>query len=270
MKWTLWLGLAALWLASTTTATAGFWDDFTYIDYEGHRTYWIQISGGVTLQELGGDLRIGDSADTKLDIEDHLGIGEARNFWTRIDFQPLMRHHLRFTYTPLQFSGSKNLDPMDQFSVGGQGFNLGTVKSKIDLDAYDFAYRWDVMYIGERVTLSPIAQVSLLDGSAEIKHETGGVVDVDENESFFLPIPSLGLRLEGYPARRVGLFGEAKGMTIGSKGTTYDVEGGVEFFLGESLSLKARYRYAVYDIDVSGIEFKANTSGPYIGLAVRF
>ena len=59
-------------------------------------------------------------------------------------------------------------------------------------------------------------------------------------------------------------------MTIGSKGTTYDVEGGVEFFLGESLSLKARYRYAVYDIDVSGIEFKANTSGPYIGLAVRF
>ena len=270
MTRTFWMGLAALSLAIAPPATAGFWDDFTYIDYEGHRTYWIQISGGATLQELAGDMRLGSSTDTKLDIQDTLDIGEERTFWTRVDFHPLMRHHLRFTYTPLEFSGSRDLDPGEGISIGGQGFNLGTIKSDVKLDAYDFAYQWDVMYIGERVTLSTVAQASLLDGTAKVEHETAGVVDVSEEESYFLPIPAVGLRLSGYPWTRVGLFGEAKGMTIGKKGTTYDVEGGMEFFFGESLSLQARYRYALYDIDVSGLEFKAKTFGPYLGLGVRF
>ena len=112
--------------------------------------------------------------------------------------------------------------------------------------------------------------IALLDAKAEFTHDVGGSVDVDEDDSFLVPIPSVGLRLEGYPFRRVGLFSEAKGMTIGNKATTWDVEGGVEFFLSRNLSFKARYRYAFYDVDVSDILFDANMSGPYFGLGVRF
>ena len=109
-----------------------------------------------------------------------------------------------------------------------------------------------------------------LDTAMIVKHDVGGSVDVDEDDSFFVPIPSVGLRLEGYPARRFGLFGEAKGMTIGNQATTWDVEGGLEFFLAKNLSIEARYRYAFYDLDVSDIKFEANMSGPYLGFGVRF
>lgn len=270
MKWTLWVALAALSLAPAGTASAGFWDAFGNVDYEGHRTWFLQISGGATLQKLSGDTRLGGSGDTKLDFDDTLDIGDDRSYWTRIDFQPFLRHHLRFTYTPLRFKGSRDLDPGEGISINGQGFNLGTVKSDFKLDTYDFAYRWDAMFIGERVTLSPILGVSLLDGSGEVKHETNGSVDVDESESFFVPIPTVGLRLEGFPLRQLGFFGEAKGMTIGKKGTALDAEGGVELFLTHNVSFQARYRYTAYEVKISDIDFDADLTGPYIGMAFRF
>ncbi len=270
MRWpfslSVWTGLAALSLVFASNASAGFWD----VDYEGHRTWWMQISGGSTLQSLDGDLRLGGSVDTDLDIEDTLDIGEERAYWTRLDFQPFLRHHFRFTYMPLAFKGSRDLDPGEGISINGQGFSLGRIKSEFQLDSYEFAYQWDALYLGEQVTISPIVNIALLDASAEFTHDVGGAVDVDEDDSFLIPIPSVGLRIEGYPARRIGLFGEAKGMTIGSQATTWDVEGGVELFLSNHLSVQARYRYAFYDVDVSDILFDANLSGPYFGLGFRF
>ncbi len=270
MKSVVWAAVVALSLAVAPSASASFWDAFGTVEYEGHRTWFLQISGGATLQQLNGDTRFGGSADTDLDFDDTLGIDDDRTYWTRIDFQPFLRHHLRFTYTPFRFKGKRDLDPGEGLSVNGQGFSLGTVKSDIQLETYDFAYRWDAMYIGERVTLSPILGVSLLDGSGEIKHETGGVVDVDESESFFVPVPQVGLRLEGFPFARLGFFGEAKGMTIGKKGTTFDAEGGMELFLMHNVSFQARYRFAAYEIDIADVQFDADLSGPYIGMAFRF
>lgn len=274
MKWTVWLGIAALSLCVASNASAGFFGNFINSDelsLESHRTYFVKVSGGLALQEIKGDLLLGGSLDSDLDFDDTLGFKDDKSFWARVDFQPFMRHHLRFTYTPLSFSGSEDT-PAGGLSVGGQGFSLGEVNSQFDLDTYDFAYQWDALYLGERVTLSPILNVSLLDGSAEVKNKdiaTGNTI-VSESESFFIPIPSIGLRAEAYPASRIGTFFEFKGMTIGKKATTWDVEGGFDLFLIRNVSINARYRYAVYEADVSGIKLDSKMFGPYVGLGLRF
>lgn len=276
MKWTIrsgFLGLVAL--ALVPAANAGLFDDYQDdgLGYESHRTYFVKLETGATLLKLGGDLRLGGSSDSKLDLKDDLDLGDDKTYWARLDFQPFLRHHLRFTYTPMGFTGSSDLDPGDSFFVGGSAVPTGgKMNSDIRVNAYDFAYRWDALYIGEQVTLSPIVGVSLLDGRARIKHKVlpSEVTDVNESESFFVPIPTVGLRMEGFPLHRLGFYGEAKGMTIGNKATAWDAEVGFEFHLLNNVSLNGRYRYAVYDTDVSSLEFKTTLSGPYVGLGFRF
>ncbi len=260
-------GLAALFFA--TAAQAGFFDDYVSdgLGYESHRTYFVKLEGGATLQKIGGETRIGGSGNSKIDFQDDLDIGDDKSYWTRLDFQPFLRHHLRFTYTPLRFKGSENNVPL---TIDGVGFSGEEVDSDFKLDSYAFAYRWDAMYIGERVTLSPIIGAELLDGKIELDNKTGGVTNVSENESFFVPVPTLGLRMEGFPFTRLGFYGEAKGMTIGKKATTWNAEAGFEFHVIDNISVNARYRYSKYDLDVSGFELKSNLSGPYVGLGFRF
>lgn len=242
---------------------------FGEVNYEDHRLWKISVSAGYAIQKLNGDIDLGeDSSNIKFD--DVLNLDDDRKYWGQIDLQPFLRHHLRITYTPLEFDGSSTVSADEPFRLGNANAIVGTpIDSKIELTSYDIVYQYDAAFMGEKVTLSPLLQVSLLDLHGEIESQTANGL-VSESVSFFFPVPAIGFRMEAHPFRRFGFHTEVKGMTIGKTASTYDVEAGIMVHILRNLHLHAKYRYLVYDINTSGAKLDANISGPYMGLGVRF
>lgn len=238
---------------------------WTEVAFEDHRVWKIAVTTGYTIQELNGDIDLGDDS-SNIKFDDALGLDDDRKYWGRIDIQPFIRHHLRITYTPLEFDGSNTVELGDEFRLGSVTTPVGTaVDSKIELTSYDIVYQYDAAFMGEKVTLSPLLQVSLLDLDGQIENQGRS-----EGVSFFVPVPAIGFRMEAHPFRRFGFHTEVKGMTIGKTATTYDVEGGIMVHILRNLQLDAKYRYLVYDVNTSGAKLDATISGPYVGLGLRF
>ena len=125
---------------------------------------------------------------------------------------------------------------------------------------------WD-FYLTEFVTVSPLVQVTLVDFSIDLSNQT---TPAEVSEDQLLPLPYLGVRGEVYPFSRLSLFAEAKGMTLGSLATTFDVQGGIEFYLTRNVSLEGRYRYIDYSFDDGDSTLDLGLGGGYVGTAVRF
>lgn len=235
------------------------------VDYDDHRTWTLALTGGVYRQEIDGDVRVETgSGDATVDTS-ILDLEKDRNGWAEIDLQAIQKHHLRFAYIPMEFDGDTLLAL--PINLGGDTFDVSDrIISRLKLDTYELSYRYDI-YLGERITLSPIVQLSLVDGRIEVLDKTIGV---GYDESQLVPVPALGLRAEVYPLARIGVFAEGKGFTIGSQGSMWDAQGGVSLHPLRSLSLKASYRVLDYDVDYSGVEFNARMQGPFLAASLRF
>jgi opacity protein-like surface antigen len=241
------------------SAEAAFWE----VAHEDHRTWFLQFTGGVTMQRIEGDLSLDGSS--KLDVDDTLDLDNAKTYWGRLDFQPFIGHHLVTHYQPLSFKGENTLG--EDLDFNGAIFPAGDlIESKIDLTVYDFSYRYD-LFLGEKVNVSPIVSATLIDAKVEVEDKTAGL---KESEDILFPMPALGVRVEGFPISRVGIFGEAKGFALGSKAITLNAEGGLSIHLIRNLALNATYRYTLYDVDHKSLDINTVMSGPYVGLSLRY
>ncbi len=253
---------SSLWMSVAAAPKAAA---FPEVRYESHRTWFVKLTGGPTLQFLKGDLRLQDGGGSRIELQDDLNIDDARTLWAQLDFQPFRGHHLVFGYTPLSFDGDNTLQ--SDLLVNGILYPAGDdVESKLELTTYEVAYRFD-LFLGEKVNVSPVLSMSLLDAKGELEDRTTGL---SERDKIFLPLPAVGLRFEAFPFSRLALFGEAKGFTLGANATTLSAEGGITVHIINNIAFYASYRYALYDIDRGDIELNTALHGPYVGLSFRY
>jgi hypothetical protein len=259
------MGTALLLSFGSAGATADDSRSFWSVDHDDHRTWKLALSGGVYEQKLEGQVQF-DTAfgDAFVDV-DILDLDKDTNGWGEVDLQLFQKHHLRFAYIPIQFDGDTVLSRTIEF--GGGSFDItDRVSSTLEMNTYELSYRYDI-YLGKWLTVSPLIQVSAVDGRAEISDETLGL---GTEESQWVPVPALGVRAEFYPLSRIGIFAEGKGMTIGDPATMWDVQGGVTLHLLRWLSLRGSYRVIDYDVDYKGYKVDARIKGPFAGATLRF
>jgi hypothetical protein len=256
------LFLSAFWLSVAVAPSAAA---FPEVSYESHRTWFVKLTGGPALQFLKGDLRLQDGGGSKVELRDDLNLDDARTLWAQLDFQPIRGHHLVLGYTPLRFDGHNTL-PSDLLVNGNLYLAGDDVEAKLELRSYDITYRFD-LFMGEKVNVSPVFSVNLLDAEGGLENRTAGLSDRDD---IFLPLPAVGLRFEAFPFSRLALFGEAKGFTLGGNATTLNAEGGFTVHIINNIAFYASYRYALYDIDRGDIELNTALHGPYVGLSFRY
>ena len=255
------------WITFLFLPLAAVAEEPWYSVYRGdHRDWTFALSGGFALLDLNGRGTIDQgSGDTNISLDGTLDLSRFRTFWGEADLQLLRGQHLRFTYTPLRLDSSEVLDTA--IVVNGTTYDVGDqVDSKIKLDQYEISYRSD-FWLGDYVSIAPVLQVSLVDAKVSIANDTLGV---SESVHGLLPLPYLGLRGEVYPLARLQLFAEAKGFTIGSKGTVWDATGGVALHLTRNLSIQGRYRFSDYSVDFLDSKIDLNLAGPEVGATIRF
>ncbi len=231
-----------------------------------HRDWTVSVTGGLSLLDLDGSGTVDEGlGDTSISLDGTLDLSGIESWWGEIDLQLLRGQHLRFAYTPMGFDGSEVLDTA--IVVDGISYDIGDlVDSDLKLDQYEISFRSEI-WLGEYVSIAPLVQVSLVDASIEIENQTLGI---SEKESALLPLPYLGLRAEVFPLARLGLFAEAKGFTIGSKASVWDVSGGLSLHLTRNFSLMGRYRLSDYDLGYTDTEIDLRVGGLFLGTTVRF
>ena len=231
-----------------------------------HRDWTVSLTGGLSLLDLDGSGTVDEGlGDTNISLDGTLDLSGIESWWGEIDLQLLRGQHLRFAYTPMGFDGSEVLDTA--IVVGGEIYDVGDlVDTDLKLDQYEISFRSEI-WLGEYVSIAPLVQVTLVDASIEIEDKSQFI---SEKESALLPLPYLGLRAEVFPLARLGLFAEAKGFTIGSKGSVWDVSGGLSVHLTRNFSLMGRYRLSDYDVEYSDTEIDLSVGGLFLGTTVRF
>jgi len=235
------------------------------VDHDDHRTWTLSLSGGVYRQKLSGDVNLETAfGDAFVDV-DVLDLDDDTNGWGEVDLQLFQKHHLRLAYIPIKFEGDTLLTQSIEF--GGETFEISDrVSSELRMSTLELSYRYDI-YLGRWVTLSPLIQVSAIDGRVKVRDDTLGL---EADESQWVPVPALGLRAEFYPLARIGIFAEGKGFTIGDPATMWDVQGGVTLHLLRWLALRGSYRVIDYDVDYQGYKVNARVQGPFVGATLRF
>jgi hypothetical protein len=255
----IWM-IAALCLAAAE-APAGFWD----MDFEDHRTWKIAFAGGGFNMDPEGKVGFTTSGRDIVFGVDALGIDDLTSGWGTIDLQLFQKHHLRVHFLPLEFEGDVFTsialppdDPVFEFQ--------DYVESTARLYTIQVSYLYD-FYIGKHFTISPLITLGLVDAKVEIRDRTLGL---GWEESQVVPLPEIGLRIEAYPFASLGLFAEAKGFTIGSKATEWDVQGGASVHVNKHFLLSASYRVIDYDVDWFDVIVDTRFKGPFFGAHVRF
>lgn len=235
------------------------------VDHDDHRTWTLALSGGVYEQKLSGKVQVDtDFGDAFVDV-DILNLDKDTNGWGEVDLQLFQKHHLRLSFVPIKFDGDTVLSQTIEF--GGDTFEISDrVSSTLKMNTYELSYRYDI-YLGKWLTLSPLIQVSAIDGEVEVRDQTLGL---GAKESQWVPVPALGVRAEFYPLARIGVFAEGKGFTIGNPATMWDVQGGVTVHLLRWLALRGSYRVIDYDVDYQGYKVDARIKGPFAGATIRF
>jgi hypothetical protein len=231
-----------------------------------HRDWTVSVTGGLSMLDLDGRGTVDEGlGDTNISLDGTLDLSGIASWWGEIDLQLLRGQHLRFAYTPMGFDGNEVLDTA--IVVDGITYDIGDlVDSDLKLDQYEISFRSE-FWFGEYVSIAPVVQVTLVDASVKIENQTLGIT---EKESALLPLPYLGLRAEVYPLARLGLFAEAKGFTIGSKASVWDVSGGLSLHLTRNFSLMGRYRLSDYAVEFSDSKIDLNVGGLFFGGTVRF
>jgi hypothetical protein len=230
-----------------------------------HRDWTLAVSGGLAFVDLEGDGTFdADAWDTDFSFDGTLGVSDINTQWGEADLQLLSGQHLRFAYAPMRFEGNEILDT--ELQVDGETFDPGDlVDTVLKLDQYEVSFRSE-FWVGEFLSIAPVVQISLVDAKLKLANQTQGVT---EEESLLLPLPMLGLRVEGYPLARLGLFAEGKGLPLGSTATLWDASAGVSLYLSRNLALTGRYRLTHYDVEF-GSEVDVDIGGPQVGATVRF
>lgn len=204
---------------------------------------------------------------TEVDLDDDLGFDDSKGWQGEVALN-LGSLRLSGSYLPLRFSGDGILTETVVFN--GQTFNVGTdVESDIDLDIYDLALAWHVIHLDDlpvRFQFGPEISVKVVDADVAME-----AVDLDlkEDDSILVPVPTIGLRSRIGLADYLGIVGRVGYMEYDDN-SLLDVDAQIEFSPIPLIGVFAGYRYVDMDVDESGVFIDAKLDGFFGGVMIRF
>ena len=230
----------------------------------------LEMRGYVWTPELSGDIRVDDDAlaGTKLDFVDTLGLDDESSAVIEV-FLGTGRHHVMLGYHQADYKGNKVLDHEVVFN--GEVYHASdTIRTELEFTAMEGMYQYDVIDLENILagfSIGLVGKVKVLKGSAQIESEMTGE---QTKQDFTAPLPMLGANVH------VGLINdllEARVLATGmgySGNTVMDAQAELSFTPLPFLDITGGYRFFKIDVDEDDVEFKYDTSGPYIGAAIKF
>jgi len=230
----------------------------------------LGVRGYAWTPELSGDLRVDDDAlaGSKLDFVDTLGLDDETSAVIEVSLGA-GRHHVMLGYHQADYKGNKVLD--QDVAFNGEVYHAGdTIRSELECTAMEGMYQYDVIDLENILagfSIGLVGKVKVLKGSARIESELSGE---RTEKDFTAPIPMLGANLH------IGLINDllearvlATGIGYGGN-TVMDAQAELSLTPFPFLDLAGGYRFFNIDVDEDEVEFKYDTSGPYIGVAIKF
>lgn len=207
-------------------------------------------------------------------------LNKENRFNPFVELQFGKRHKLRGAYLRIEqgrtltggnFSIVQDGNPINQTLVVD-----ASATGSIKLNMFEVGYQYDLLE-GSRGYLGPLIDVAIADfdllGAATYDSTGDGILDQNDRAQIdgLAPVPQIGLGFRWYPIpQRMAFRGEAKGITIGSRGTFFQAFGGVEFQVSQHFGINGGYQYFRLDIDIKEIDTSFENHGPFLGAVLRF
>lgn len=230
----------------------------------------LGVRGYLWTPELSGDIRVDDDglSGTKLDFVNTLGLDDDSSAVIEV-FLGAGRHHVMLGYHQADYKGNKVLEQNVVFN--GEVYQAhDTIRTDLEFTAMEGLYQYDVIDLENILagfSIGLVGKVKVLKGSARIE---SGMTGEQTKEDFTVPIPMLGANVH------VGLINDllearvlATGIGYGGN-TVMDAQAEVSLTPFPFLDITGGYRFFNIDVDEDDVEFKYDTSGPYIGAAIKF
>ncbi len=205
----------------------------------GTEQYRLRVEALYGQPNLTGTIQrgFGDEEGDLVDVVNDLGVGSDSQWTFRGALRLSNSVKLRGSYTPLEFTGSKNIER--NIGFGDEYFYLAT---RVNTSVVGTLYSGDI-------------EVDLLKSSkgyagfllgARVFDVSSLLAAPDENQrvtqSAVAPVPVIGVVGRYYLGRRVSAEGELAGMTIGSRGTAYDLGLSARLHFSDRMAASVAYR----------------------------
>jgi hypothetical protein len=200
--------------------------------------YKLRLEGFTWNTSLEGQIQkgFGSTSGTLLDLTDDLAVADERTYGgdAAIQLKPGLK--LRGSYTKIDYSGDTLA--RQNFTFGEDQYLVGDrVVTTIKGRYYTAALEWDFVkkpqgYLGFFVG------AKLLDGDFVLVSPGTGKRDV---ESGVGGLPVLGIASRFYSGRRFSVQTEYSGMTIGSRGSVWELDLSARLHLSDRLAVMGGY-----------------------------
>ena len=188
---------------------------------------------------LTGDVQQGGVGfdGSLVDLKSDLGFPDPHTFELQGTLQLSPGQKIRGSYTKIDYTGATFVPRTLLF--GSSVYPTGTgVNSTMSGSYYSAAYEWDF-------TKSTQGYLGVLIGG-RLMSVTTTLVDpglsVSASSSMTAPVPIVGLAGRIY-AGKISIGGDASGLTIGSRGNGYELNGAAQFHISDRLAFEGGYRY---------------------------
>jgi hypothetical protein len=234
MKGSMVVAAGAVWLAGLV----GTRSEAQYL-LPAAESYKLRLEGFTWGTKLEGEIQkgFGSTPGTLLDLTDDLGVGDERTqaFGGALQFKPGLK--LRGSYTRIDYSG---LMPARQnFRFGDDQYFLDeSIETRIKGKYYTAALEWDFVKKPQGF-LGVFIGGKILDGDFVVLAQNTSKRDV---ESGIGGIPVLGVISRVYSGRHFSIETEYSGMSIGSRGSTWELNVSARLHLSDRLAASGGYR----------------------------
>jgi hypothetical protein len=201
--------------------------------------YKLRLQGFRWGTTLDGQIQkgFGETPGTLLDLEDDLGVASRRTYGAggTIQFAPGIK--LRGSYTTIDYSGAA--DARQNFTFGDDQYFFGEpTETRIKGKYYTAALEWDFVKRPQGY-LGAFVGAKLLDGDFVVLAPGTSKRDV---ESGIGGLPVLGVVTRFYSGRHFSGEVEYSGMTIGSRGSVFELQVSARLHLSDRLAAMGGYR----------------------------
>lgn len=160
----------------------------------------FSLNAGYFISNTKTDLSLGSGLGVTVDVEELLDL-DTTNSVFRVDafwrFTENRRHRLDFTWFSFRRDGNRTIGKDIEYEDDeGNLITIPTgsqVNTKFDLDIYKVAYSYS-FFQDDRMDLA--ANIGLYMLPIDIGINAAGLINVDENERFTAPLPTLGIRMD--------------------------------------------------------------------------
>ena len=179
----------------------------------------------------------GSTSGTLLDLSEDLGVESKRTYGAdgAIQFTPGIK--LRGSYTKIDYSGAATA--RQNFTFGDDQYFFGeAIETRIQGKLYTAALEWDFVKKPQGF-LGAFIGAKLLDGDFVVLAPGTGKRDV---ESGIGGLPVLGITTRFYSGKHFSAETEYSGMTIGSRGSVWELHVSARLHLSDRLAAMGGYR----------------------------